>query len=270
MVKTGIIVGVSALALGAVVVGTSFLGYARTAGNGIKDVIVDSIPIEFQLDRARDMLKNDLEPEIRAMKHTVAESQIKLERLQAKLKAKQGVVTQSRLEIMVRRDELNSDKTTFLVSHGGTDHSYTKAQLENDLKKRLERFKLLDSTFNTEMKVLAVRTAAVEANENKVAKLLAAKEDLKLQIEDLEARVMHLKATETVNDSEFDESKMSDIQDLLDSLDAKVDVRERELEIEGIETDLIPVETGESSNDILSEVDAYFGNEAPFEDTASN
>jgi hypothetical protein len=56
----------------------------------------------------------------------------------------------------------------------------------------------------------------------------------------------------------------------MDSLKAKVEVREREMSIEGKRTDRIPVETEESSKNVVDSVDAYFGNEAPFEDTAAN
>jgi peptidoglycan hydrolase CwlO-like protein len=263
--KTAIVGGVSALVLGTLVLGTSWISYVRTAKNEVQTAVEDAIPMEFQLKRAKDMLKNDLEPEIKKMKHSVAESQVEVERLQAKLDERQETVTQRRSEIMSRNEQLKSQKTTFLVN----DVSYTKGELEEDLGKRFDRFKTLEQTFKTEAKVLEAKRQAVVANETKVEKLLAAREDLRLQIEELEARVSALKAAETVAESEFDDSKLSNVKELLDSLDAKVDVRERELALEGQETDLIPVETEESSKSVVDSVDAYFGNEAPFEDTAS-
>jgi len=264
-VKTAIVGGVAALALGALVLGTSWLSYARTAKNEVLTAVEDAIPIEFQLKRAKDMLANELEPEIRKMKHVVAESQVAVEHLQAKLDERQETVTQRRSEIMSRNDQLKSAKTTFLVN----DVSYTKTELEADLSKRFDRFKTLEHTFKTEAKVMEAKRQAVVANESKVEKLLAAREDLRLQIEELEARLSALQAAETVAESEFDDSKLSNVKELLDSLDAKVDVRERELQLEGQNTDLIPVETEGSSKSVVESVDAYFGNEAPFEDTAS-
>ncbi len=263
--KTAIIGGVSALALGTLVLGTSWVSYVRTAKNEVADAVEESIPIEFQLKRAKDMLENELEPEIRKMKHAVAESQVEVEHLQAKLNEKQETVTQRRAEIMARNEQLKSQKTTFLVN----DVSYTKAELEEDLGKRFERSKTLEQTFKSEAKVIQAKQQAVEANEGKVEKLLAAREELRLQIEELEARVSALEATETIVESDFDDSKLSNVKELLDKLDAKVDVREHELSLEGKETDLIPVETEESSKNVTESVDAYFGNEAPFEDTAS-
>jgi chromosome segregation ATPase len=264
-VKTAIVGGVSALALGGLVVGTSVVSYVRTASHEVQEAVEDAVPIDFQLKRARDMLENELEPEIRKMKHVVAESQVGVEHLQAKLDEKQETVTQRRAEILARSEQLKSQKTTFLVN----DVSYTKTELEDDLGKRFDRFKTLEQTFKTEQRVLEAKRQAVKANESKVEKLLAAREDLKLQIEELTARVSALKAAETIADSDFDDSKLSKVKDLLDSLDAKVDVRERELSLEGQTTDLIPVETEETTKGVVDSVDAYFGNEAPFEDTAS-
>ena len=265
-VKTAIVGGVSALALGTLVLGTSWISYVRTAKNEVTTAVEDAIPIEFQLKRAKDMLANDLEPEIRKMKHAVAEAQVDVEHLQAKLDTTQEDVRLRRLLIMGQREELDSEKTTFVDTN---NVSYTKTEYEKDLGTRFERFKTFEGTFQAEMKVLNAKTQAVKANESKVEKLLAAREDLKLQIEELEARVSALQAVETVQGSEFDDSKLANVKDLLDSLDAKVDVRERELSLEGKNTDLIPLKTEESSKSVVDSVDAYFGNPAPFEDTAS-
>ncbi len=265
--KTAIVGGVSALALGTLVLGTSWVSYVRTAKDEVAATIEEAVPIEFQLKRAKNMLEKELEPEIRKMKHAVAESQVEVEHLQAKLDEKAKEVRDRRVAIMDQREELATDKTTFLDVN---NVSYTKTEFENDLGKRFERFRTFETTFKAEMKVLNAKTQAVEANENKVAKLLAAREELKLQIDELEARVSALQAAETVAESEFDDSKLSNVKDLLDSLDAKVDVRERELALEGQNTDLIPLKTEESSKSVVDSVDAYFGNEAPFEDTASN
>ncbi len=264
--KTAIVGGVSALALGTLVLGTTWISYVRTVKNEVAEAVEGAIPIEFQLKRAKDMLENELEPEIRKMKHAVAESQVEVEHLQAKLDGKAKDVADQRADIMARNDLLKSKKTSFFYNNV----SYTKAQLEENLEQNFGRFKTLEQTFKTELKVLEAKRQAVVANESKVEKLLAAREDLTLQIEELEARVSALEAVETVKESEFDDSKLSNVKELLESLDAKVDVRERELELEGKTTShLIPLEDDESSKNVTESVDAYFGNEAPFEDTAS-
>ncbi|MDA0806995.1 MAG: hypothetical protein O2983_16420 [Planctomycetota bacterium] len=264
--KTAIVGGVSALALGTLVLGTTWISYVRTVKNEVAEAVEGAIPIEFQLKRAKDMLKNELEPELSRMKHAVAESQVEVEHLQAKLDEKQQEVAAQRRSIMDQRTQLASDKTTFVDIN---NVSYTKTEFEEDLGTRFERFKTFETTFKAQAKVLEAKKKAVTANEEKVAKLIGAREELKLQIEELEARVSALDAAETVAESEFDDSKLSNVKNLLDGLEAKVDVRERELSLESKNTDLIPLRTEESSKSVVDSVDAYFGNEAPFEDTAS-
>lgn len=265
--KTVIIGGASALVLGGLVLGTQFTSYVRTAGNEVRETVEDAIPIEFQLKRAKDMLENELEPEIRKMKHAVAESQVEVEQLQAKLEERQGQLTKQRNELMAQNDRLKGTKNgSFLINNV----SYTRAEVEEDVTKRLSRVQTLEKTFKTEAKVVEAKERAVVQNESKVEKLLEAREELKLQIEELEARVSALKAAQTVNESEFDDSKLAMVKDLLDGLEAKVTVGERELAIEDQQTtDLIPVETEETHENVTDAVDAYFGNSAPFGDTAS-
>jgi chromosome segregation ATPase len=264
--KTAIVGGVSALALGTLVLGTTWISYIRTAKNEVASAVEDAIPIEFQLKRAQDMLDNDLKPEIQKMTHVVAETQIKVEHLEEDLVAQQEVLTKERRELMARNEELKSKKTTFLVGNV----SYTKKELETDLTGRLGDVQTLERKLADDGKLLQARRTALQANEGKVEKLLKARDDLKNQIAELTSRVSALKATETLHESEFDDSKLSNVQDLLDSLKAKVEVREREMSIEGKRNDRIPVETEESTKSVVDSVDAYFGNEAPFEDTASN
>lgn len=263
--KTAIVGGVAALALGTLVLGTSWVSYVRTAKNEVTTAVEDAIPMEFQLKRAKDMLDNELEPEVSKMMTVVAESQIEVEDLQTDLLAQQETLTSTRRVLMSRNDDLKSQKTTFTINAV----SYTKDQLEADQAKRLKEVIHLEKMLADDETKLAAKRSALDANESKVEKLLAARKELSNQIEELESRLSAVKAVETVKGSEFDDSKLSNVKALLDSLNAKVKVRERKLELEGKQTDLIPVETEESSKSVVDSVDAYFGNEAPFEDTAS-
>lgn len=263
--KTAIIGGVTAVALGTLVLGTTWVSYVRTAKNEVATAVEDAIPIEFQLKRAQDMLENDLKPEVSKMMTLVAESQIKVQNLENKLLAQQDVLAKERRELMARNEELKSKKTTFLIK----DVSYSKKELESDLSRRLGDVQSLERKLAADQNELQAKRTALQANESKVEKLLEARNDLKNQIEELTARVSALKAAETIHESEFDESKLSNVKSLLDGLKTKVEVRERKLSLEGKHTERIPVETEESSKSVTESVDAYFGNEAPFEDTAS-
>jgi hypothetical protein len=263
--KTAIIGGVSALALGTLVLGTTWVSYVRTATNEVSNAVEDAIPIEFQLKRAKDMLKDDLEPEVSKMMTVVAELQIEVEDLQTELLAQQETLTSTRADLMSRNDDLKSQKTTFTIDAV----SYTKEQIEADQATRLKKVMHLEKMLADDEKTLAARRSELDANESKVEKLLAARDELSNQIEELESRLSAVKAVETVKESKFDDSKLSNVKALLDSLNAKVKVRERKLELEGKQTDLIPVKTEGSSKSVVDSVDAYFGNEAPFEDTAS-
>lgn len=249
-----VFVGVAGLLLaGGLVFGTSMWSYMRTAGNQARETVEEAVPIEFQLKRAQDLLANELEPEIRKMKHAVAESEVEVKRLTAALEERAGKLAQMRDEMMARNDQLKTGRLSV------NNVSYTKQQLEDDLSKRLERVKVTERTLASEEQVLNAKKRALKENEAKVIELLEAREQLALQVKELEARVSAVQAAETVQGTQFDDSKLAEVRGLLDRIGAKVEVREKELALEGQTTDLIPVETKGAGQSISDEVDAYLG-----------
>lgn len=243
------------LVTGGLVFGTGLISYLRTAGTQARASVEEAVPIEFQLKRAQDMLQNELEPEIRRMKHSVAESEVDLKRMTAQLEQRATSLSRMRDEMLTRNDQLKSGKTSFTISNV----SYSKKELETDLSKRLERVQIAERTLSSEEQVLAAKKRALAENEAKVVEMLGAREQLSMQIKELEARVSAVKAAETIQGTQFDESKLAEVRGLLDRVGAKVEVRERELALEGQTTDLIPVQTDSDAKNISAEVDAYFG-----------
>jgi hypothetical protein len=248
----------AAVVLGGLIFGGDLFSYVRTAGTAARETVEDQIPIEFQIKRLRDMLNNELEPEISKMKKAVAKSQVEVERMTAKLEQRAGEMATKRVELAERVGEIKSGKTTFSIK-GVT---YTKAEIEEDLNTRVSHAEEFQKILVSEQKVLDAKKKAMDANEDKVARLLSARETVALQIEQLEARLSAVQAAETVVGSDFDESKLKRIESLLDELNVKVDVREHELAIEGKETALIPVETEESSQSVLDRASALLGESA--------
>ena len=201
------------------------------------------------------MLKNELEPEISDMKRVVASARVDVKDATEELETLADRVATSRNEMMARTEQLGSGKTSFVVN----DVSYSEVELREDLERRFQRFKTVEQTLKSNQQVLEAKKNALAKNEEKVEDLLKAREELKLHIEQLEARLSAVKASETIADSEFDESKLKRVRDLIGRVEHKIEVREEAAAIEGQSTDLIPVET-ESTKSIEDEVNAYFGN----------
>lgn len=243
------------LLAGGLVLGTGMVSYVRTASNEARTAVEDQIPIEFQLKRAQDMLQNELEPEIRQMKHAVAEAEVEVEQLTARLDERAADLAKKREELMARNDQLKSGNGSFVVQNV----SYTREQMTKDLEKRLDRVKTVEKTFESERQVLAAKKRALSESEAKVVELLGAREELALQIKQLEARASAVAAAETIQGTAYDDSKLTAVREILTKVKAKVEVREKELVLGGQESDLIPVSTSPEAASVTDQVDAYLG-----------
>lgn len=244
------------LVLGGLIFGGNMWSYLRTAGSEVRETVEDAVPIEFQLKRAKDMLENELGPEISRMKKVWAKSDVEAEELQTELVADAKNLATLREEMAYLAGELKTQRTTFTIKNT----SFTRSEVEDNLTGRLKEAKSREATLNSKNELLTTKKGAAEQNKAKIARLLEAKENLELHIEELEARIEKVAAQETVEGSEFDESKLKRIEELLGDVEADVRVRERELDLdEAAGTPRIDVPTGDESptGSIADEVNAY-------------
>jgi hypothetical protein len=267
MVKKAAIGIGSVVVLSGLVFGTSVWSYMRTVGTMAQEAAEDAIPVTLQIERAKDMIRNDLEPEINRLKKEVISLRVDIERKENTHARRADELADQRYAMMKRTEELESGKTTFTVSNA----SYSKADFEKDLDTRVNRYEIAESTFKHVGQVLAAKKKALAAAEKKIQAFISARTDVTLQIEQLEARVKAVEAEEAINQIQVDDSKLSRIQTLLTDLDADVSVREQVVDAEGQRlTDLIPVEDVETApTNVVDRARALLGNES-FEQVADN
>ena len=118
---------------------------------------------------------------------------------------------------------------------------------------------MAEETLKREQQVLDARQKALTANREKLDNLLAAKTDLELQLEQLEARLKAVQAAETVSTVSIDDSELTRAKKLIRELNKQIDVREKVMASDGKLTDLIPVEAKHTApKDLESQIEAYF------------
>ena len=78
MIRKLLIAGGGVALLGALVVGRDVVSYLRTSAGYVTDAVQESVPIEFQIDRARGMIK-DLVPEVRKNMHVIAKEEVEVQ-----------------------------------------------------------------------------------------------------------------------------------------------------------------------------------------------
>lgn len=254
MLKKSLIgVGVAA-ALAAFVFGKDVFSYASTSASMVRDSIKSEVPIDVEIQRARDLVAQ-LMPEIRQCMHVTAEQQVDIEHLTTEIARKEGELGRQKGEILALRNDLANGGDTFVYA----SRKYTSDEVRRDLAVRFERFKSFEDAITRDKQILNAREKALRANQQKLDDMFAAKQNLEVQLEQLDAKLKTIEAAETVSDLEIDDSKLSQAKSLIKALDRELDVRQKTLDGEGKFTGQIPVNVREEVPvNIGEQIDDYF------------
>ena len=259
MIRKTLMGVVAAGLLGGLIFGKDLFSYVRTSASSVQEAVKAEVPLEFEITRARDIVE-DLVPEIRRCMHLIAEQQVDIERMQAGIEEKQASLSTQKRAILALRDDLSTGEEEYVYA----GRRYSSEDVRRDLATRFERFKISEASLKRDADILAARQKALQANEQKLEKMLDSKQELVVQLEQLEARLDTLKASETAASVEFDDTQLSRAQSLIEELNRQIDVREKVMAADGRLQGEIPVEAPPvAPSELTREIDSYFGDEKP-------
>jgi chromosome segregation ATPase len=252
IVGTGVVVVLAVL-----VFGTEAVSYMRTSAGKVSNAVHDSVPIGFQIDRARDMI-DDLVPEIRKNLHLIAKEQVELEGLQKQIAKAEGNLEKGEAEMARLSDDLKSSKEVFVYA----GRNYSANQVKTDVANRLERCKTAKATLETKRQMYEARLRKLDAARQKLDGMLAEKRRMQVEVEHLEARLEMLAAAQTTSEYSFDDSKLARAKDLVNDLRTRLDVAEKLVNAEGELQGEIQLEAP-VPEDVVERVAEYFGAQDP-------
>lgn len=241
------------------VFGREAVSYVRAGCRNVQSAVRAEVPVEFEIERARTLV-DQLVPDIRQCMHVIAEQQVDIEHLTASLGRKEGDLAKQKDAIVALRTDLGSGKSTFTYA----SHKYTSGDVKRDLSTRFERYKAAEELLTADHKILAARQQTLTANREKLDGLMAAKKELEVKLEQLQARLHTVKAAEAVSQLAIDDSNLSHARKLIEDLNKQLDVKQRVLDAEVKFTGLIPVEkaTPAVPMDLEQQIDAHFSQPA--------
>ena len=256
MLKKALITSAVVLVAGTFVFGRDVWSYARTWGATVRDAVKREVPVEFQVERARDLVEK-LVPDIRDCIHKIAEQQVDIEHRSREIAQRDEELGRQKQVILTLRSDLESGSGTFKYA----SRTYTETQVKRDLALRFERFKVAEESIGRDKQILAAREKTLRANEEKLDTLLASKKELEVQIEQLDARLKTVQAAQAASNLNFDDSRLARAKKLIGELNKQLDVQVKMLDAEGKFAELIPIETEPKPNveNVTEQIDAYFG-----------
>lgn len=252
MLKKTIVIGAAVLLLG-LLFGRS---HVRTAVGMAKQAVKDNVPVQFEIKRAREMIRG-LIPEIEKNMHRIAREETEVAKLEKQVTKCEEQLAKDREGILRLKKDLDSGTEVFVYCN----KSYSEKQVKDDLTHRFDQFKTKEATTDNLRKVLSARQLSLTAAREKLEGMLAAKRTLEVDVENLEARLKMVEVAQTTSDFNFDDSQLSRTKELLAEISDRIEVAERLVNADTNLHDRIPLEDTSSDRDIRKEVTSYFGGE---------
>ena len=230
--------------------------YVKTSASCVKDSVKDAVPIEFQLKRARGMVR-DIVPEVRKNMHVIAREEVEVERLAKQIDAAEKSAAQAKSEMMRLKSDLEKGEEAYTYS----GRVYTVSEVKKDLSNRFERYQTSEATLESLKAIHDAREKRLQAARKKLENMLASRSQLLVEIENLEARLQMVSATQAGSEYHFDDSQLGRVKELVSDLRTRLSVAERLVNAENRFHDEIPLEE-EAPEDIVDRVAEYFGGSA--------
>lgn len=254
MLKKTLFVGVAAaLALG-LLLGSNTVGYLGTMAGNVKEAINDKIPMEVKIETARKEVSN-LRNVINDQIHQIAKEEVEVEKLESQLATRQSHLQDAQAHILRLKNHLETSSDQFVYDNV----TYSQAAVEKNLRSRFESYKVANDTVNQMAEIVRARRSGLDAANQELNELRAAKADMEVQIENLVARHNMLEVKKTASQFNFDDSKLAHCRKMLEDIDTKLRIEDRIVNTVESEVSEIPLELPEKANgNVLDEVNDFF------------
>lgn len=250
-IKIGLVAVAGVVLAGGLLFGTDAASYLWTSARSVRAAAKDAVPIEFELQRAHDLLE-EIIPEMQANIRLIAHEEVEVARLRADIERGGLALADEQVRIAKVRNLLNTQQVSFTL--GGYD--YTREQVKQDLARRFDRFKEGEVVLAGKERLLGSRQRSLQAAMQMLERTRVQKTHLQDQIAALESQHRLVKAASVGSRIQVDNSKLAQTEKLIGEIKKRLDVAERVLAhetrfVQPIEIDVI------SEQELLAQVDEH-------------
>jgi hypothetical protein len=235
-----------------VLFGRDACSYVSTTYHRLTDSVQESVPVDFQIDRARQMVR-DLEPEIRRSMHVIAKEEVALEQLNQQIDINQEKAEKDKRDILRLQADLGKNRDIYRY----TSRSYTSEEVKQDLARRFNRFKVSDDTLASMKQMRDAREKNLDAAQQKLAAMVNARRKLDVDIQNLEAKRKLVEVAQASSEYVFDDTQLARCKELINDIRTRLDVAAKLANADvNVEVE-IPLDEATPS-DITDQVADYF------------
>jgi chromosome segregation ATPase len=234
--------------------GTHAPSYVRTAFHKVRHQAKDSVPIQFQIDQAKDEISS-LEPVILENRELLARAEVDVEYLQKEIATIEKNQEGAKTAMVTLREKLESGDLRLAKN---STVRLTEDEVKADLAAGLDRYRNVGKILDEKRTTLKARERAVEGARRKLGEMANMKRSLATRVETIQAQLQAIEATQAGNEFSFDDSALSRAKQTVADLEKRLEVKTRVAEMEGrYPADSLPL--GIQGRDVLKEFDSEFG-----------
>ena len=230
MLKKSLISGAGLMMLAGFFFGTDTVSYLTTSAGWMRDSVKESVPLEFEIERARNLVK-DLSADVEKNMTTIAREEVEVEKVKKQVQQILDTQASDRVGILRLQSELSTEKDAFEFA----GKTFTKEQVKTDLANRFERFKTNEATLTSLTSMRTAREKSLAAAQEKLKGMLAARRQAEVDIQNCQARLQMLQAAQTTSAVTVDDSRLSRAKNLISDVQTRLDVATKRLNA-GIDT----------------------------------
>ncbi|MGE5609548.1 MAG: hypothetical protein ACM359_09865 [Bacillota bacterium] len=247
---------------GSAIFGTDAVSYFRTSVKSVRSTVKDSVPMELELARAKDLL-DDILPEMHANIKMIAQQEVEIGNLKGDIEQSRKSLAEQAMRVQKLRDCLATSAVSF--TFGGLN--YSREELKTDLAHKFDAYKEAELVLNSKQRLLENRQKALAAGVQAIERTKSQKTMLENKIAALEAQFRVVQAASTNSNLAINNSKIAQTEKVIAQIKERLDVAERVLAHEAKFTNTIPVDVV-NEKDLVMAVDEHFGTKTAAEPKA--
>jgi chromosome segregation ATPase len=250
-----------AVVAGLFILNSTHLGsYARTAWHKIKKTAKCQVPLEFQLESARNEIAQ-LIPDMKNHIDLIAQETQAVQRLKDEITLTRANLAEHKKNLLAMKDDLKKGEVKYLYG----DRFYSADRVSQKLARDLASCQRCEKELETREKMLEAKETALDAAREQLASMKSEKEKLEVLVEQMEAELKTLRLAQTRSQFHLDDSRLSHIKQTLADIRDQMRAQQTASELTAeFLNDSIPVaqpKTVPSKDQVIKQVEAYLGDD---------
>ncbi len=254
--KSSVLLGLGIFLVAVLLFGPAAGNFFSSSLRHVRTEVNDRIPIEFELERAKNMLE-EIIPEMTANIQLISQEEVEIAALKGEIDNNIKPLAMERSQIENMSQQMCVQKAAYSV--GG--HQFTRQELTEDLSNRFERYKECEMLQQSRVKMLETRQRALENAIKTLASTRQNKQLLENKIASLESQYRLIQASSVGSGYSIDNSSISKSEKLISQIKKRLDVAERVLANKGKfldEKQPVMANSSVNSDELVSQIQDYF------------